>query len=111
MLMVSHIVPTIIRRMKLRTLYVYIVTNYANTALYIGVTNNLEKRLYEHRSGRVGSFTQRYKLTKLVYFESADTAEQAIDREKQLKNWHRDWKISLIQSTNPDWKDLSLEWA
>ena len=96
--------------MKLRQFYVYILTNFANTTLYIGITNDLTRRLYEHRSGK-SRFTSKYKLIKLVYYEITDTAETAIAREKQLKKWHRPWKIELIEAQNPGWKDLALEWA
>lgn len=96
--------------MKLRQFYVYILTNFANTTLYIGVTNDLQKRLYEHRSGVGSAFTSKYNLTKLVYYEIADTADGAIYREKQLKNWHRQWKIELVGSQNPAWEDLSSHW-
>ncbi|HET6924877.1 MAG TPA: GIY-YIG nuclease family protein [Candidatus Saccharimonadales bacterium] len=88
--------------------FVYILTNRARGTLYIGVTNNLERRLAEHRSGEAEGFTKRYALHELVYFEESSSAEDAIAREKQLKRWHRQWKINLIEeSMNPDWKDLS----
>lgn len=81
--------------------YVYILTNKVNTALYIGVTNNLERRVYEHRNTDFNIFTKRYKIHKLVYFEEYKNINDAIAREKQLKNWHRDWKFNLIKETNP----------
>jgi putative endonuclease len=87
--------------------FVYILTNKSNKVLYIGVTNNLERRMYEHRNEMIGGFTKKYKLTKLVYFEETSDVKSAIEREKQLKNWHRDWKISLINQFNPNWDDLS----
>ena len=96
--------------MQLRTYYVYVLTNFNNTALYIGVTNNLARRLFEYKSGSDQSFTAKYKLTKLVYYEKLDTAEQAIAREKQLKNWHRAWKIDLIEKYNPEWNDIAAAW-
>ncbi len=89
--------------------FVYILTNKSNKVLYIGVTNNLERRMYEHRNKMVDGFTKRYNLTKLVYFEETSDVRSAIEREKQLKNWHRDWKIKLITNFNPEWEDLSLE--
>lgn len=93
---------------KSRSYYVYILTNFNNTTLYIGVTNNLERRISEHRNELVDGFTKKYKLKKLVYFEECSQVIDAIAREKQLKNWHRDWKVNLIKTVNPDFKDLSL---
>ena len=85
---------------------VYILTNYNNTTFYIGVTSNLPKRIWEHKNKVVEGFTQKYNLDKLVYYEITDSIISAIKREKQLKNWHRDWKINLIKETNPEFKDL-----
>jgi putative endonuclease len=87
-------------------MYVYILTDRYKGTLYIGVTNDLVRRVYEHREGAVDGFTKRYNLKSLVYFEQLDGAEQAITREKQLKKWNRDWKIELIEKINPEWKDL-----
>ena len=86
--------------------YVYILSNKNRITFYIGVTNNLEKRVSEHRSGKGSIFTSKYNLADLVYYELIPDIEQAIKREKQLKRWHRDWKINLIKSVNPDMKDL-----
>ncbi len=86
--------------------FVYILTNKNNTTLYIGVTSNLIKRIYEHKNKLVDGFTKKYNLNKLVYFESLDNITTAIEREKQLKNWHRNWKINLITEFNKEWKDL-----
>lgn len=86
--------------------YIYILTNKVNTAFYIGVTSNLIKRIWEHKNGVVEGFTKRYKLHKLVYYEVTGDIEQAILREKQLKNWHRKWKETLIQEKNSDYIDL-----
>lgn len=86
--------------------YIYILTNKSNTTLYIGVTNNLERRLAEHRSGMIPGFTQKYNCHKLVYFETFSDVEQAIAREKQLKKWSRAKKECLIESMNKDWEDL-----
>ena len=86
---------------------VYIMTNYLNTTFYIGVTNNLLRRVYEHKSEYNECFTSKYNLNKLVYFEVAESIEAAIKREKQLKNWKRQWKIDLITKNNPSFKDLS----
>ena len=89
--------------------FVYILTNKSNKVLYIGVTNNLERRMFEHKNKMINGFTKRYNLTKLVYFEETSDIKSALEREKQLKNWHRDWKINLINNFNPKWKDLSIE--
>jgi putative endonuclease len=90
--------------------YVYIMSNYSRTVLYIGVTNNLEKRVYEHKSGIGSEFTSRYKCHYLLWFERMQGIEQAIKREKQLKNWRREWKFNLIKETNPELLDLAEEW-
>ena len=86
--------------------YVYILTNRTNEVLYIGVTSNLIKRIYEHKKDSVEGFTKKYKVHKLVYFQQTDNIESAIIREKQIKNWHRQWKINLITKDNPEWNDL-----
>ena len=86
---------------------VYIMTNYLNTTFYIGITNNLLRRVYEHKSQNKECFTSKYNLNKLVYFEITESIEVAIKREKQLKNWKREWKIDLITKNNPSFKDLS----
>ena len=90
----------------MRKYYVYILTNSTNNVLYIGVTNNLQRRLIEHKQKKVKGFTQRYNCTKLVFFEETQYVGDAIQREKQLKNWHREWKINLINEHNPKWEDL-----
>ncbi|NSW77063.1 MAG: GIY-YIG nuclease family protein [Candidatus Atribacteria bacterium] len=89
--------------------YVYILTNKNNRVLYIGVTNDLRRRIYEHQHGLVEGFSKRYNLKKLVYYEITPSIEGAIQREKQLKNWHREWKINLITQKNPEWRDLSSD--
>jgi putative endonuclease len=86
---------------------VYILTNKINTTLYIGITGNLPKRIYEHKNKLVDGFTKKYNVDKLVYFEQTEDVQSALQREKQLKNWHRDWKMNLINGFNPNWKDLS----
>lgn len=86
--------------------YVYILTNEFNTVFYIGVTSDLIKRIWEHKNKVVGGFTKKYNLCKLVYFETTENIESAITREKQLKNWHREWKINLIRTKNPIFEDL-----
>ncbi len=85
---------------------VYIITNKSKT-LYIGMTNNLVRRIYEHKNKIIEGFSKKYNLTKLVYYEQCTDVREAIKREKQLKNWHRKWKINLIESVNPKWEDLS----
>ena len=94
-----------------KTYAVYIMTNYSETSLYVGVTSNLPKRVWEHKNKVVEGFTEKYNVDKLVYFETTDSIESAIKREKQLKNWHREWKINLIKENNPDFRDLSLDWT
>ncbi len=86
--------------------FVYIVSNFTRTVFYIGVTNNLERRIYEHQNGLIEGFTRKYQLKYLVYYETFSNIQDAIKREKQLKNWHRDWKINLIKSMNPEMKEL-----
>jgi len=87
--------------------YVYILASKKHGTLYIGVTNDVRARLELHRSGKGSEFVKRYGVTRLVYMEEYASPEEAIRREKQLKNWHRDWKIRLIEKDNPDWGDLS----
>jgi len=87
--------------------YIYILTNKNNTVLYVGVTSDLTKRIYEHRNKLVPGFTSKYNLHKLVYFEDSDDIMNAIIREKQIKGWLRAKKISLIENDNPHWADLS----
>ena len=86
--------------------FVYILTNYQNTVLYTGVTNNLQRRVFEHRERKADSFTARYHLTKLVYYEIGTDASSAIFREKQIKAGSRQKKMDLIHAMNPQWKDL-----
>ena len=87
--------------------YVYFMTNEYNTTLYIGVTSDLQKRVWQHKNHIYEGFTDNYNCTKLVYFEECNDIKSAIAREKQLKNWHRDWKNNLVNKINKDWKDLS----
>ena len=89
--------------------YVYILASKYNGTLYIGVTNDLERRIYEHKQNLVDGFTKKYKVHALVYYEDTGDIEVAIAREKKLKKWERLDKIKLIESTNPEWRDLSLE--
>jgi putative endonuclease len=90
--------------------FVYILTNKNNSTLYIGVTNNLLKRIYEHKTDKGSDFTIKYRLVYLVYYEEFNSIQEAISREKQLKNWHKDWKWNLIKANNPDICDLSKNW-
>ena len=91
--------------------YVYILTNWKGNVMYIGVTNDLERRLYEHKNELVEGFTKRYHVHKLVYYEETSDVKAAIEREKQLKNWARAKKDVLVETMNPMWKDLSDEWG
>ena len=86
--------------------YVYILANRYNTVLYVGVTNNLVRRIYEHKQNMVEGFSKKYHLHKLVYYEQIQDIGRAIEREKQLKTWHRDWKKRLVETINKDWNDL-----
>jgi len=89
--------------------FIYILGNKQRTVFYIGVTNNVQRRVFEHKNGLVQGFTKRYRLTILLYFEEYRNIKEAIAREKQLKNWRRDWKLNLIKKTNPRLEDLSLK--
>jgi putative endonuclease len=91
--------------------YVYILASEAYGNLYIGVTSDLAKRIWEHREGFADGFTKKYAIEQLVWFEVHDNILAAITREKQLKKWRRDWKVNLIQSVNPQWRDLYADIA
>jgi putative endonuclease len=95
--------------MRERQYYIYIMTNPYNTVLYTGVTNDLQRRVLEHKSGQGSKFTSKYNITKLVYFECGNDARAAIFREKQIKAGSRQKKLDLINSLNPEWKDLFEE--
>ena len=86
--------------------FVYLITNKRYGTLYVGVTRDLVKRIYEHRSKFVEGFTKRHDLRRLVWYEAHEDVTAAIAREKLIKKWHRDWKINLIQAMNPEWNDL-----
>jgi putative endonuclease len=86
--------------------YVYILASRKDGAIYIGITNDLVRRTYEHRTKAVRGFTSKYNITRLVWFEIYDDPISAISREKELKKWRRSWKVFLIKRENPDWKDL-----
>ncbi|MGK7371401.1 MAG: GIY-YIG nuclease family protein [Candidatus Halalkalibacterium sp. M3_1C_030] len=88
--------------------YVYILSNYDRNLFYIGVTSNLENRIRDHRNKKGSEFTKKYNLKYLVYYEEFHNIPDAIHREKQLKNWHHDWKVNLIKRLNPSLKDLAL---
>jgi len=87
--------------------FVYILASRPNGALYTGVTNNVWRRIEEHKDGLASKHTSKYKIFNLVYFETFNQIEDAIAREKQLKKWKRAWKVELIEKMNPDWRDLS----
>ncbi len=89
--------------------YVYILTSKKNGTLYIGVTNDLVKRVYEHKQKLMDGFTKDYNVHSLVYYEHYSEIDEAILRERQMKKWNRKWKIRLIEEKNPDWKDLYNE--
>ena len=93
----------------MRQYYVYIMTNKSKT-LYTGVTNNLERRVYEHKKKIIPGFTSKYNIDKLVYYEITPDVKIALLREKQIKGWLRSKKIALIESINPKWNDLSSDW-
>ncbi len=88
---------------------VYILASQKRGTLYIGVTSDLIKRVYQHKSGLVEGFTNHYQVKKLVYFEQFEDMHTAISREKLLKKWKRDWKIALVEESNPGWRDLYLD--
>ncbi len=97
--------------MRHRNPCVYILASQKRGTLYVGVTSDLAKRIWQHRDGTTPGFTIRYRVYRLVRAEFFDTMPDAIAREKQLKNWHRPWKINLIEQNNPDWRDLAKEWG
>ena len=90
-----------------KTYYVYILASRYRGTMYVGVTNDLSRRLGEHNAGLVPGFTKSYKITKLVYVEEYDSILEARARERQLKHWRREWKFELIEAENPTWRDLS----
>jgi putative endonuclease len=92
------------------TYYVYISASKRNGTLYIGVTNDLERRIYEHKRNLIEGFTKKYNIHILVYYEDVNDIHSALQREKQLKRWSRQWKIELIEKFNPEWNDLARDW-
>lgn len=97
--------------MRTRTFYVYFMTTRLNSALYVGVTSNLEGRVRQHKQQIIPGFTKRYHVTKLVYYEEYSYPNEAIVREKQIKGWTRNKKNALIISLNPKWEDLAKDWS
>ena len=93
----------------MKSYYVYILTNWNNKVMYVGITNNLIRRVYEHKNKLVKGFTEKYNVNKLVYFEETRDVIAAITREKEIKKWRREKKDQLVNRMNPTWKDLKLE--
>jgi putative endonuclease len=93
----------------MKTYFVYILASKRNGTLYVGMTNDLARRVFGHKSGMIEGFTKKYSIDKLVYFESTADVNEAILREKRLKKWKRQWKIDLIEKLNTNWRDLSLD--
>ncbi len=89
--------------------YVYILTKGRNSTFYVGITSNLQKRIWEHKNKIADGFTKKYNVDQLAYFETFDNPENAIRREKRLKRWNRDWKMKIIEEQNPQWNDLYEE--
>ncbi|MGQ9643272.1 MAG: GIY-YIG nuclease family protein [Ignavibacterium sp.] len=95
--------------MKYHNYYIYIMSNWNNKVIYVGITNDLIRRVYEHRNKLLKGFTSKYNLTQLVYYELIYDVNAAIRREKEIKGWRREKKNNLIESINPDWKDLYVD--
>ncbi len=95
---------------QMKEYFVYMLTNIYHNVLYIGFTNNIRRRVYEHKRKFVYGFTSKYNCTKLVWYEQFTDVNLAIDREKQLKTWERSWKNNLIEKFNPEWHDLATNW-
>ena len=94
----------------MKTYYVYILASKKNGTLYIGLSSNLAKRIYEHKNKLIEGFTKKHNVNKLVYYEETTDIRIAISREKQLKKWNRAWKLELIEKCNPEWNDLAEDW-
>jgi len=90
--------------------FVYLLTTRNNKVMYVGVTDDLQRRIYEHKNKLVEGFTEKYNINKLVYYEETQDIMSALEREKEIKKWRREKKNSLVIQTNPQWKDLSLQW-
>lgn len=97
------------KRHFMNSYYVYILASKRNGTLYIGITKNLIRRIYEHKKNVIDGFTKKYNVHRLVYYEQTNDVKSAIEREKKLKKWNRKWKLNLIEKKNPDWKDLYNE--
>jgi len=93
----------------MKTYFVYIMASKKNGILYVGVTDDLVRRVFEHKEGFVGGFTKKYWVKRLIYFEETPNVKSAITREKQIKKWKREWKVELIEKLNPGWKDLYFD--
>jgi putative endonuclease len=96
--------------MSHKTYFTYLLTNDRHSVLYIGMTNDLQRRIREHRQGKVEGFTKQYNVKKLLWFEEYGEVRDAIRREKQLKNWRRQWKWDLVREANPELRDLAGDW-
>lgn len=90
--------------------YVYLLTNKNNKVMYVGMTNDLMRRVHEHKNGVVEGFTKKYRVHKLVYYEVSESVLAAIEREKEIKKWRREKKNQLVEKVNPTWEDVSLKW-
>ena len=90
----------------MKSYFVYVIASKRNGTLYVGVTNDIRRRTYEHKNGLISGFTEDHDVALLVYYESHVDVTQAIQREKRLKEWHRSWKLDLIERDNPEWRDL-----
>jgi len=90
-----------------KTYYIYLLTNWNNKVMYVGVTNNLQRRIFEHKEKSMKGFTEKYNVHKLVYFEQTSNVEAALNREKEIKKWRREKKNRLVENANPFWRDLS----
>ncbi|OGZ02132.1 MAG: excinuclease ABC subunit C [Candidatus Liptonbacteria bacterium RIFCSPLOWO2_01_FULL_53_13] len=94
-----------------KTYYIYILASKRNGTLYVGVTSELQKRIYQHKNNLFEGFTERYGVHRLVHYEQTSDVQSAMEREKQIKKWNRAWKIRLIEEENHEWNDLSRDWA
>ncbi len=97
--------------MREKIYYVYLLTNWNNAVMYVGVTNDLERRMFEHKEKSIKGFTEKYNVNKLVYFEQTSDVNVAIAREKEIKKWRRQKKDALVKRANPDWRDLSADFS
>lgn len=94
----------------MKQFYVYIITNKPNGVLYTGLTNNLERRILEHKNKQIDGFSAKYNLSKLVYYEEFDNHHLAFEKERRMKKWKREYKLNLINQMNPNWIDLAADW-